>query len=323
MNALDRFLSHVVVALLSGMVAVDAAEAAWRNPLVNRRKLNSPLVEVTPFVFQDRLYLLENWQKQWEHPGSPDGSHFQEDEVRVRDVKAEKIVSTALTGHGLGCALAWQGRVHVFAGDWGKGDKKWGIQRVSYVSSSDLKTWTVSRNVLCADSGERLFNVSVCRGDDRFILLAETDNPRWPPFTFKYYESTNLTEWRLIPDALYGTNKYVGGPAVYHEGGWYYTLYLESLGSNRYETRITRSRDLRQWNDAPDGRAFVTFNPTQRVHPLRPAHVRESNASDAEVVYWKGTTLVYFTGGDQQLAGDLQMAEFPGTPRALFEKFFE
>jgi alpha-L-fucosidase len=41
------------------------------------------------------------------------------------------------------------------------------------------------------------------------------------------------------------------------------------------------------------------------------------------VVYWKGKTLVYFTGSDQQLAGDLQRAEFNGTPRELFEYFFK
>ncbi len=316
-------MSCVLAGLLIGAAVADATESAWRNPLVNRRKLGSPLVEVTPFVFHQRLYLLENWQKQWEHPGAPDGSYFQQDEVRVRDVAADKIISVALTGHGLGCALVWKDHVHVLAGDWGKGEKKWGIQQVSYVSSANLKDWTPAATVLRAEPGERLFNVAVCRGRDRFILLAETDNPRWPAFTFKYYESTNLTDWRIIPDALYGTNKYVGGPALYYEGGWYYTLYLESLGQNRYETRLTRSRDLKQWHDAPAARPFVTFDPTQQVHQLRPSHVRESNASDAEVAYWRGKTHVYFTGGDQQLAGDLQVAEFPGKPRALFEKFFK
>src|SRR5690606_15455544 len=33
-------------------------------------------------------------------------------------------------------------------------------------------------------------------------------------------------------------------------------------------------------------------------------------------------TLVYYTGGDQQLCGDLQRAEFLGTPRELLEHFF-
>ncbi|MBI4328154.1 MAG: alpha-L-fucosidase [Chloroflexi bacterium] len=315
---------------LRGWFPADAPDAgaaagparAWTHPLINQRKLNSPLVEVTPFVFKDRLYLLENWQKQWEFPGSPDGSHFQEDEIRIRDVAADKIVSVALNGHGLGMALVWSNRVHVFAGNWGT-KKKWEITEIEATSSDDLVNWTKPIVVLRAEPQEKFFNVSVCRGREAFVLLAESNDPKWPPFTFKYFKSDDLMHWTPVPDAIYGRDKYVGGPALYFEGGWYYTLYLESLSGGKYETRITRSRDLLRWQDAPAGRPVVTFNPTNTVHPLRPAHVRESNASDAEVVFWRGKTRVYFTGGDQQLAGDLQLAEFNGTPRELFESFFK
>ena len=34
----------------------------WLHPLTKTHRSQNPLVEVTPFVFQDRLYLLENWQ---------------------------------------------------------------------------------------------------------------------------------------------------------------------------------------------------------------------------------------------------------------------
>ena len=70
--------------------AVAAAGEEWKNPLVNSEKLGSPLVEVTPFVFKERLYLLENWQKQWEFPDSPDGVRFQKDEVRIRDLETDR-----------------------------------------------------------------------------------------------------------------------------------------------------------------------------------------------------------------------------------------
>lgn len=298
-----------------------ADRPTWTHPLTNRRKLNSPLVEVTPFVFRDRLYLLENWQKQWEFPGSPDGSRFQEDEVRIRDVEADTIISTPLRGHGLGTAFVGNDRVHVFAGAWGK-EKKWHITEIQTTWSADLTNWSQPEVVLRAEPQEKFFNVSVCRGPDRFVMLVESNDPKWPPFTFKYFVSDDLRCWQSVPGAIYGRDKYVGGPALYFAHGWYYTLYLESLGNGQYETRITRSRDLLRWQDAPAGRPFLTFNPTNRVHPLRPAHVRECNASDGEVVYWRGKTLVYFTGGDQHLAGDLQLAEFDGTPRELFESFF-
>ncbi len=77
------------------------------------------------------------------------------------------------------------------------------------------------------------------------------------------------------------------------------------------------------WQDAPEGRAFLTFNLKHKNLPLRPADISESNASDAELCEWKGKTLVYFTGSDQVIGGDLQWAEFDGTPRELLEHFYE
>lgn len=317
-------MRYVGVMMLTVLWAMNsfAQEGSWSHPLVYKGKLNSPLVEVTPFVFKERLYRLENWQKQWEHPESPDGSRIREDEVRIRDVERDAIVSTPFVGHGLGMALVDEGEVFVFAGNWGEGEK-WNITAIEMVSSKDLVHWSEPLAVLRAAPDEKFFNVSVCRGEGRFVLLVESNDPKWPPFTFKYFESQTLKEWKPIPGALYGTDKYVGGPALYFEGGAYYTLYLESLGEGKYETRVTRSKDLVHWEDAPASRPFVTFNPTNPVHALRPQTVRECNASDAELCAWKGKTIVYYTGGDQHFAGDLQWAEFDGTPRELLERFFD
>ena len=154
-------------------------------------------------------------------------------------------------------------------------------------------------------------------------MLYETDDKSWPKFTFKHCESDDLVHWRKIPEALYGTDKYVGGPALYFEDGWYYTLYLEDLGGGYYETRITRSRDLVDWQDAPENRAFLTFDPDRYTNPIHYPEVRELNASDVELCEWKGKTIIYFNGGDQLNCGDVQLAEFDGSPKELFAYFFE
>lgn len=322
LRALSLFLLETLLLVGSAAKASSKEPSKFVNPLVKKGRLNSPLVEVTPFVFKNRLYRLENWQKQWEFPGSPEGSHFQEDQVRIRDVENDQIVSTPLIGHGLGMAFVWENRVCVFAGNWGN-VKKWNITEIEMVSSQDLVHWTEAVVVLKAEPQEKFFNVSVCRGEGRFVLLVESNDPAWPPFTFKYFVSQDLVHWQPVPDAIYGRDKYVGGPALYYEGSYYYTLYLHSLGDKRYETRVTRSKDLIHWQDAPEGRPFLTFNPQHKHLPLRPAHISESNASDAELCEWKGKTLVYFTGSDQVIAGDLQWAEFDGTPRELLEHFYE
>lgn len=307
------------IALVS--IALAGDQKTWRNPLRKSGYLNSPLVEATPFVFNGRLYVLENWQAFFDVPGAQPGTHNGDDVVRIRDVATDKIVATPFRAHGFGTAFVWKGRVYVFASKWPRENPRREATSVSMTSSVDLTTWAKPVTVIEAERGETIFNTAVCRGPDGFILLYETNDSRWPPFTFKYCESDDLTTWTRLPNALYGTDKYVGGPALYREGDFFYTLYLQDLGE-KWETRITRSTDLVHWQNAPLDRPFVTFDPTHKHLPLRPSDITERNASDAELCYWKGKTLVYFTGGDQQFAGDLQSAEYDGTPQQLLESFF-
>jgi alpha-L-fucosidase len=296
-------------------------QTAWANPIVKQGYLGSPLVETSPFVFNNRLYLMENNQRFWDVPGAKPGDFFHEDEVRIRDVVSKQILSVALKNHAFATLLVWGGKVYLFAGNYGK-DKPWRqITEISMTSSADLKSWTEPVTVLRSSPNEYFFNTAVCRAKDKFILLYETNDVRWKPFTFRYMESSDLIKWKDIPGAFYGQDKYVGGPALYYERGWYYTLYLESLG-NSYETRITRSADLIHWKDAPNGRPFITFDPSHKNIPLIKPDISESNASDVELCYFKGKTILYFTGSDQTTAGDLQWATYDGTPEQLFEYFF-
>lgn len=298
-----------------------SSQSTWINPIVKQERLGSPLVETSPFVYKNRLYLLENNQRFWDVPGAKPGDLFHEDEVRVRDVESKKMVSVALQNHGFGTVLVWKERVYVFAGNYGQ-SKPWRhMTEITMTSSADLKNWTKPVTVLQASTNEFFFNTAVCRAKNKFILLYETNDTRWQPFTLRYMESSDLKKWKEIPGAIYGKDKYVGGPALYYEGGWYYTLYLESLKKG-YETRITRSKDLVHWENAPEGRSFVTFDSSHKNIPLIKPDISESNASDVELCYYKGKTILYFTGSDQTTAGDLQWATYDGTPRQLFEYFF-
>jgi alpha-L-fucosidase len=308
--------------IFSLFISIESySQGSWTNPIVKQGRLGSPLVEISPFVFKNKLYLLENNQRFWDLPGGKPGDSFHEDSVHIRDVESGKIVSSALANHGFGTVLVWNDSVYVFAGDYGQ-NKPWRqITSITMTSSADLKNWTQPQTVLKAGSNEFFFNTAVCRARDKFVLLYETNDPAWIPFTFRYCESTDLKNWKPIPNAVYGKDKYVGGPALYYEGGWYYTLYLEALKPG-YETRITRSGNLVDWMDAPTGRTFLKFDSSHKNIPLLQPPVRESNASDAELCYYKGNTIIYFTGSDQTTAGDLQWATYKGSPRQLFEHFF-
>ncbi|MEQ9288981.1 MAG: alpha-L-fucosidase [Cyclobacteriaceae bacterium] len=297
------------------------AQTTWINPIQKQGRFGSPLVETSPFVFNDNLYLLENNQRFWDVPGAKPGDHYEQDEVRIRHLESGKIVSVPLKNHGFGTVLTWGDRVYVFAGSYGSGKPWRQMTEITMTSSKDLKNWSTPKTILKASGKEYFFNTAVCRGKDKFILLYETNDDRWKPFTFRYVESSDLENWTEIPEAVYGKSKYVGGPALYFEGGWYYTLYLESIKGG-YETRITRSQDLIAWEDAPKDRPFVTFDPSHRNIPLIDSSIAESNASDVELCYYNGKTILYFTGSDQTTAGDLQWATYNGTPRQLFEHFY-
>jgi len=312
----------LMAAVLALVLSSHNTQAEWEHPLSKQGRLGSPLVEVSPFVFRDRLFRLENNQKFWEVGGRP-GDRFHEDEVRIRDVEKDEIVSVALTNHAFATVLVHEDRVYVFAGDFGN-DKPWRhVREINMTSSGDLVHWSRPITIFRSQPGERLFNTALCRGKDQFVLLYETDDRRWPGFTFRYCVSDDLVEWTHVNDAVYGRDKYVGGPALYYENGTYYTLYLEALGNKKWETRITRSTDLRNWQEAPIGRPFVTFDPSHQDIPLLDPEVRECNASDAELCYFKGKTIVYFTGSDQTTAGDLQWATYDGSPGKLVEFFFD
>ncbi len=295
----------------------------WENPLVKKGVVPDAYSEVTPFVFKGRLYRLENFRKQQETPEKSVEYRFHEDGFRVRDVELDRVISVPLLNHYFATAFVWQERVHVFAGYLGQDEPWWHIRTIVTVTSTDLITWTAPQVVIRSERDELMYNNSMCHDGERFVMLYETNDDRWPPFTFKYCESDDLVTWRRIPGALYGVDKYVGGPALYHEGGWYYTLYVEALPDRRYDTRIARSKDLLTWENAPDDRPFLDYDYEHRPDPVRFPDVREISASDAELCEFGGKTIVYFNGGDQLGVADLQWAEYHGPPRSLLESFFE
>ena len=64
--------------ILDGLAAVNKHKQHWKHPLTHRVTVSQEMGETTPFVFQDRLYRVENWQKYFDLPGSVPGERFME-----------------------------------------------------------------------------------------------------------------------------------------------------------------------------------------------------------------------------------------------------
>ena len=284
---------------------------AWTHPLQDRSLVVGQRGEVTPFVFHQRLYRLENFMRFQDFSGQEPQYRFHEDGFRIRDVAEDRIVSVPLLNHYFATALVWNDRVYVFAGDYETDRPWWQIRKTIMISSADLVTWTKPQVAMEAADGEHLFNYAVCRAHGKFYLLYETNDARWPPFTLRFCESDDLIHWRkLSSEHLYGVNKYTGGPALYYDAtlDWFYCLYLEAL-ENKWETRVTRSKDLIHWQDAPVDRPVVSPDGTRDVDAAVWPGVKECSTSDVELCEFEGKTVVYWVSGNQQGPG----SEYRGT----------
>lgn len=296
---------------------------SWKSPWTNKKVLPQPGGEMTPFIFRGRLYRVENVMNHSLHPGKPVQYRFHEDFFRIRDVAEDRIVSVPLMNHYFASAFVYKDEVFIYAADYELDRPWWHCRRINVIKSKDLISWTPPTAAVEAIETESLFNNSVIWDGKRFVMLYETDDPVYTPkFTFKFAESDDLLHWRKIDGAIYGRDKYVGGPTLFFENGYYYTTYVNSLGDGCYDTRIARSKDLFTWEDAPADRPFLSPDYTRHTDPVNHPDVLEKNASDAELIEADGKVTVFWNGGNQMGVADSQEAEFTGTKRELFELFF-
>jgi hypothetical protein len=247
------------------------------------------MCEVSPFVWKGRLCLLE-----CHRPAS--GGKREEYRLVIRDVENGLELSRFGEGYSLASVFVWRGKLRVFASRF-EADN-W--NDVTMFTSSDLKSWT-HKVVIRQEPGEHLFNSSVCRAGDGFVMAYETNDPHWPAFTVKFARSKDLETWSKEPGALLGTDRYAACPCIRHADGWHYVLYLEHRTPRWYfETYIARSRDLLHWELSP-------ANPV-----LEPTGLDDGiNASDPDIVEYRGKTLLYYSVGDQLTWMNIKRAEYP------------
>src|ERR1041384_6516895 len=160
---------------------------ADERPLI--RKLGTidlDLVETTPVVFNGRLYRFE-WVREgyWNNQRKTNYFHFVDHET------GESLPPFA-DGHEFGSAFVSGQTVYV-TGTQGRG-------KINMFASKDLKDWE-SWPVL---SGDRygIFNTSLCRAGDEFVLMFEIDRPpeeAGVAFTARFLKSRDLHVWTLTP----------------------------------------------------------------------------------------------------------------------------
>jgi len=255
------------------------------------------ICEAAPVVWQGRLALMKCNRPA---SGGTKSDYF----LTLEDVETERQLARFAEGYGLASALVQDGAMYVFASRYDAG----GWNDVTMFKSRDLRTWT--QKVVIVQEKEHLFNSSVCRSENGFVMAYESDDSKFTPFTVKFATSPDLENWTKVP-VVFGADRYTACPCIRYANGWYYLLYLEHRTPRWFfETYLARSKDLKTWELSP-------ANPV-----LTPGFNDGINASDADVIEFAGQTRLYYSVGDQRTWSKLKRAVYPGSMADFFNSFF-
>lgn len=293
---------------------------SWSGPVIKKLgTIDTGLVETTPIVFNNKVYRFEYVRILYELNTTGD-SYF-----RFVDVESGETTPAFAKGFHLGSAFVDGDSVYVTAVD------DWNGEHIVMFVSDDVKNWK-SRPVLHLP-GFGLFNTSLCKADNRYVLMYEIGKPpeeAGKRFTARFASSTDLVNWELLPrECTYSKDRYTAPHALRYLDGYFYNFYLESHAG--WETRVVRSKDLIQWEASP-------FNPVLRaseedrkiVNPKLTdaqrqeiAEARDINNSDIDFCEYNGKLLINYSWGDQEGVEFIAAAEFDGSLEEFLKGFFE
>jgi len=281
-------------------MSIVAPEPQPRRSLLQHAELvRRDLCELTPVVWRNRLCHMECVR-----PGS--GGTPTDCYLRLVDAESGDELARFAEGYGLASALVHAGKLYAFASRYENGT--W--NDVTVFRSADLKIW--GQEVVIHQEREQLFNTSVCRGPDGFVMAYESNDPTYPAFTIKFARSRDLKTWTKLPEAVFGMNRYAACPCIRYVDGHYYMLYLEHRTPlHVFQTYIARSKDLSTWWLSSANPVLVAEGTTEGI-----------NASDPELAEFDGKTYVYYSVGDQLTWMNVKRAVYPGPMRGFFAHWF-
>lgn len=294
------------------------------------------IVETTPLVFRGELYRFEVVRRKSFTAENARADWMQIDDLpclRFIYVKTNTPTPCFADGHSFGFAYAENDIIYVVTGSCAH----WGSDGLVFYRSSDLVNWEQYSSIELP--GWKIFNMNIAKMKDIYTLLIEICAPAEEcgkhPFTFRFLQSTDLTNWTLTPsDCVFQKDRYAGSPSIYAFDGdpYYYVGYLEAYPNECYANCIARSKDLKNWeyspinpvlmyDDAEDkkiGSPFLT--PEDRVRIDAALNI---NNSDMELCEYLGRTIIYYSWGDQKGTEFLAEACYEGGMHEFLKAFFE
>jgi hypothetical protein len=191
--------------------------------------------------------------------------------------------------------------------------------------SDDMEKWE-TRNALNLP-GWGIFNTSMCRAEDRYVLMFEVGKPpevAGVPFTARFAVSTDMERWELTPpECTYSKERYTAPHCLRYLDGHFYDFYLEANPGPWYDQRVVRSRDLITWElsplnpvlEASDEDRIIASSRLTDEERARIATAVNLNNSDIDFCEFEGRVVINYSWGNQQGVEHLAEAVFEGTLR--------
>lgn len=278
------------------------------------------MVETAPVAFRGTLYRFEYVRENYAY-NALGRTYF-----RFVDAASDRIASTAFA---LDCHLGsvFVHEDHVYA--WGV--PKWGADRVYAWRSGDLAAWKPLPAFVL--DGWSIFNTSVCKGPDGFVMALEIDKPvaeAGAPFTIRFATSNDLVTWKLTgPECVYTKERYSACPTIRFYDGYYYMVYLGAY-PGEWEPELVRSRDLKSWEISPFKPIMHHGDEDRRIanpkltaaERRRVRTAKNANNSDLDFTEYDGKTIIYYSWGNQHGIEHLAVAEYAGSEREFLTGFF-
>ncbi|HPM79566.1 MAG TPA: hypothetical protein PLF81_02660 [Candidatus Anammoximicrobium sp.] len=292
--------------LLAGPWLARTAEAERpKVPLIKLPVNFGATMENTPVVFGGQPLLALNHRDDTKY--NTDG-YAKSMYLYLQDLSSGREIVRFGEGHSFVSAFVNGPELNVFASE---GTNRDWFQSIYRFSSTDLKTW--KRELAIAKEGnEHLFNCSVCRDEQGFLMAYESNQP--VQFCFKFARSKDLARWEKVPGLVFTgeKNEYSACPVIRFFAPYYYVIYLHAAipGHNGWVSFLARSADLADWELSP-------MNPILEAGPGEGV-----NNSDVDLFEWEGHTYVYYATGDQATWGSIRVAMYLGPMKSFYESCF-
>lgn len=304
----------------AALTAAGTSHADLAGPMITKLgTIDIDLVETTPIVFNRKVYRYEYVRERYKK--NTTGKSYS----RFIDHETGEATPAFAEGFHLGSAAVDGDQVIVTAVDI------WDGEKIQVFVSKDLKTWE-TWNALDLP-GYGMFNTSLCRDDQGYILMFEIGKPTEEAgtrFTARFARSTDLKTWELTPpECNYAKDRYTAPHCLRYVDGYYYNFYLESMKGG-YAQSVVRSKDLitwertpihpfLMWGDEDKQIANPNFPEEQRKHI---AEAENRNNSDFDYCEFEGKLVINYSWGNQRGLEFLAEARFDGTEKEFLAALF-